>query len=97
MEVRFDATVLDAPHYFSGPHGRHEAFDVRRDDGSTMEVVDNVSIAPEIPVSPGDRVAIKGDEVTDDRTGRPLVHWTHHDPDGRHEDGYLVLRGRLYA
>lgn len=97
MEVRFAATVTSAPRYFTGPHGRHEAFDVRRDDGSAVEVVDNVDIAPPCPVAVGDRIAIKGELVRDDRNGGSLVHWTHHDPAHVHAGGYLVLGGVRYS
>jgi hypothetical protein len=47
-------------------------------------------------VSVGDRVEIRGEMVHD--PGRlPVVHWTHHDPAGRHPDGFIRWRGRLYA
>ena len=52
---------------------------MRADDGHRLEVVDNVSLAPRVPVTPGDRVSIQGVLVPDARRG-PLVHWTHHDP-----------------
>jgi hypothetical protein len=49
-----------------------------------------------VPVRPGDRVTVQGEEVHD--PGRPpIVHWTHHDPGHRHADGFIVLDGRTYA
>jgi hypothetical protein len=97
-EVLFGATVTDAPHYFYGSHthAMHEAFDVRSDDGHTLEIVDNVKLAPRVPVVAGDRIAVCGELVPDARRG-PLVHWTHHDPRGLHPDGYIELAGRRYA
>ena len=97
-EVAFGATVLDAPHYFYGTntHAIHEAFDVRADDGHRLEVVDNVALAPRVPVMPGDRIVVQGELVPAARRG-PLVHWTHHDPAHRHQDGFIALRGRVYA
>ena len=52
---------------------------VQRQPGTnTVEVVDNVSIAPRCPVAPGDSIEIRGELVHD--PGRlPVVHWTHHD------------------
>ena len=97
-EVAFGATVVTAPRFFYGyrSHSTHEAFDVRADDGHRLEVVDNVSLAPRVPVVPGDRIAVQG-ELVPKSTHGPLVHWTHHDPHHRHADGFIVLRGRVYA
>jgi hypothetical protein len=73
----------------------HEAFDVRSSAGR-LEVVDNVSIAPRCPVRTGDSIEVCGQMVHD--PGRqPVVHWTHHDPAGRHPGGFIRLDGRLYA
>ena len=97
-EVAFSGTVLNAPHFFYGTntHAMHEAFDVRSDDGHRVEVVDNVKLAPRVPVMPGDRVSILGELVPETNHG-PLVHWTHHDPAHVHPDGYIELNGRRYA
>ena len=98
MEVHFAATVTTAPHFFVGSrtHAEHEEFDCRTDAGATVRVIDNVALAPRVPVVPGDRVDVQGEEVHD--RGRPtIVHWTHHDPSHRHVDGFIVLNGRVYA
>ena len=95
--VDFTAVVTSPARFFYGTrtHCEHEAFNVQS-DGRRFEVVDNVSIAPPCPVRPGDRVEIRGELVHD--PGRlPVVHWTHHDPHHRHPDGFIRLRGRLYA
>lgn len=97
MWVDFTATVCSAPRFFYGSrtHCVHEAFDVASGSGK-LEVVDNVDIAPRCPVQVGDRVEICGEMVRD--PGRlPVVHWTHHDPAHRHPDGFIRLRGKLYA
>ncbi len=96
-EVTFDARVTSSPRFFLGSrtHCVHEAFDARTAAGS-VEIVDNVGIAPRVPVQPGDTIAVRGEMVHD--PGRlPVVHWTHHDPAGRHADGFIQLRGRVYA
>lgn len=98
VEVDFHATVTSPPRYFTGSftHARHEAFDCRTDDGFALEVVDNVDLAPPVPVGPGDRIAVHGELVHD--PGRaPLVHWTHHDPADRHPGGWIDFAGRRYA
>lgn len=98
VEVDFSGTVSSAPRYFMGTitHARHEAFDCRTDDGVSLEVVDNVDLAPPVPVGPGDRIAVRGELVVDPGRG-PLVHWTHHDPALRHPGGWIDLDGRRYA
>jgi hypothetical protein len=96
-EVTFGGRVLEAPRYFFGTHTRseHEAFAVQTAAGP-VQVIDNVGIAPRVPVQPGDRIEVRGEMVHD--PGRiPVVHWTHHDPQGRHPDGFIELRGRVYA
>jgi hypothetical protein len=97
-EVAFRATVITPARFFYGAntHAEHEAFEVRADDGHQVEIVDNVSLAPRVPVLPGDRIRVQGVLVPEARRG-PLVHWTHHDPAHRHLDGFIELRGRLYA
>ena len=96
-EVEFSGSVTTVPRFFYGArtHCEHEAFMLRTSSGP-VEVVDNVAIAPRIPVAPGDTVDVRGELVRDQ--GRPpVVHWTHHDPSGVHADGFIRLRGRVYA
>jgi hypothetical protein len=98
MQVRYSGTVLSQPRFFYSRHSHreHEQFDVRADDGSRFSVVDNVSIAPRVPVQPGDRVTVQG-ELVRAHVSPPIVHWTHHDPGGRHPGGFVSLDGRVYA
>jgi hypothetical protein len=97
-EVCLRAVVTTFPRFFYGSrtHAVHEAFKIRTAEGRTLEVVDNVHIAPRCPVTPGDRVTIKGEYVPNGSRG-PLLHWTHHDPGRVHTDGYIELNGRIYA
>jgi hypothetical protein len=97
-EVEFSATVTSAPHFFMGTttHARHEAFEVQTDDGHALEIVDNVDLAPTLPVGVGDRIAVHG-ELVDDPGRGPVVHYTHHDPSGRHEGGWIDFNGKRYA
>src|SRR5690242_11458129 len=86
-EVRFQALVTGMPRFFFGSrtHCEHEAFNASTTAGP-VEIVDNVAIAPRVPVQPGDRIEVQG-EIVHDRGRIPIVHWTHHDPDKRHQDG----------
>ena len=98
MEIRFSGTVTTPPRFFYGrrTHAEHEQFDCRSDDGRTLRVIDNVALAPTVPVTPGDRVTVQG-ELVHDRGQPPIVHWTHHDPAHRHADGWIAFGGRVYG
>ncbi|MGR4065686.1 MAG: DUF3465 domain-containing protein [Vulcanimicrobiaceae bacterium] len=96
-QVRFDATVTTAPREFYGSrtHAEHEAFDVQTSAGP-LEIVDNIGIAPPVPVAVGDRIEVAGEMVHD--PGRlPVVHWTHHDPTHRHAGGFIRFQGTVYS
>ncbi len=96
-QVDFTATVSGPPHFFYGrrSHAEHESFDVRSAAGP-IEIVDNVSLAPPVPVRDGDRVEVRG-EMVHDPGHIPVVHWTHHDPSGKHGGGFIRWQGRVYA
>ncbi|MBV9271402.1 MAG: DUF3465 domain-containing protein [Candidatus Eremiobacteraeota bacterium] len=96
-EVLFPATVASSPHYFVGSrtHAMHEAF-VANSSAGPVEIVDNVGLAPRVPVNAGDSILVKG-EMVHDKGRIPVVHWTHHDPSEHHEDGFIQFRGRVYA
>jgi hypothetical protein len=96
-QVDCQAVVASAPHFFQGSrsHRTHEAFYARTGCGP-VEVVDNVDIAPPCPVRTGDRIEICG-EMVHDRGRPPVIHWTHHDPSGRHAGGFIRLNGRTYS
>lgn len=58
----------------------------------TLRVEDNVDITGPIPLQRGDVVSLLGQLECDDN----VIHWTHHDPRGRHQSGYIKVNGRLY-
>ncbi len=96
-EVTFQAQVTSAPRFFVGSHTHawHEAFEVKTAAGP-VQIIDNVGLAPRIPVQPGDAITVRG-EMVHDPGKPPIVHWTHHDPQHQHPDGFIELQGRLYA
>lgn len=97
-EVTFSGTVTSNPIFFHSQRSglTHEAFDVRTPSGLQAEVVDNVDIGPRIPVHPGEPVTVRGEYVRD-AGATHIVHFTHHDPSGRHAGGFVDAGGRRYA
>ncbi|MFM6989189.1 MAG: DUF3465 domain-containing protein [Arenimonas sp.] len=74
---------------------RHQRFLLDTGAGHTVLVAHNIDLAPRIDgLRPGDTVGFKGEYVWNAKGG--VVHWTHHDPDGRHPGGWLLHQGRRY-
>jgi len=74
---------------------RHQRFVLELDSGQTLIVAHNIDLAPRIDdLEVGDRVAFFGEYEWNSRGG--VIHWTHHDPQGRHVGGWLEKDGRRY-
>lgn len=74
---------------------RHQRFILELASGRTVLVAHNIDLAPRIAsLHTGDTVGFFGEFETNDRGG--VIHWTHHDPQGRHPDGWLEHEGRRY-
>lgn len=74
---------------------RHQRFILELSSGQTLLVAHNIDLAPRIPMlSIGDTVRFNGEYEADPRGG--VIHWTHHDPRGRHVTGWLEHRGKRY-
>lgn len=74
---------------------RHQRFLLDTGYGHTVLVAHNIDIAPRITdLQPGDTVEFKGEYVWNAKGG--VLHWTHHDPNRRHPDGWLRHDGRTY-
>src|ERR1041385_6694273 len=79
-----------------GPDGAHERFVIRLDGGTQTLLIDhNIGIAPRVPVTNGAEITVHGEYVWNDQGG--LIHFTHHDPQHTHEDGYIILAGTRYS
>lgn len=73
---------------------RHQKFILRLPDDLTVLVSHNIDLSERIPVSLGDRLELRGQYEWSDRGG--VVHWTHHDPQGRRPGGWIRHRDRIY-
>ena len=57
-----------------------------------FRIEDNTDITGPIPLRRGEAIRFQGQfECNDD-----VIHWTHHDPAGRHIDGYIEADGKSY-
>jgi Protein of unknown function (DUF3465) len=74
---------------------RHQRFIVILASGQTLLIIHNIDIAPRVgSLEVGDTVFFKGEYEWNEQGG--LIHWTHHDPDGRHVPGWIKHNGRTY-
>lgn len=74
---------------------KHQRFIVQISSGQTVLIEHNTDIAPAVTnLQVGDPVGFRGEYVWNEKGG--LVHWTHHDPEGRHSAGWLKHRGRIF-
>ena len=74
---------------------RHQRFIVRLASGQTVLIAHNIDIAPRVDgLQEGDSVRFYGEYVWNEKGG--VVHWTHHDPEGKHVAGWLKHNGRTY-
>ncbi|OZB89933.1 MAG: hypothetical protein B7X41_00155 [Microbacterium sp. 14-71-5] len=75
---------------------RHQKFILTTPAGISILVARNSDIAPRLDgLATGDRVDFRGDYEWSEKGG--TVHWTHHDPSGRHEAGWLAWNGRTFS
>lgn len=73
----------------------HQRFIVRLDSGQTVLMTHNIDLAPRIDsLREGDTVAFFGEYVWNPKGG--VIHWTHHDPQGRHPAGWVRHDGQTY-
>ena len=74
---------------------RHQRFIVQVDSGQTLLIAHNIDIAARInSLKVGDRVEFVGEYEWNPKGG--VIHWTHHDPAGRHASGWIRHNGRVY-
>lgn len=74
---------------------RHQRFIIELNSGQTLLISHNIDIAPKIStLNIGDHINFYGEYEWNSKGG--VVHWTHHDSSGVHEDGWLNHAGKMY-
>lgn len=86
--------VVDAVLSDDNDGSRHQRFIVRLDSDQTLLVAHNIDLAERVPLAVRDQVTVRGQYEWNDRGG--VLHWTHHDPDGRRAGGWIDWNGQQY-
>lgn len=74
---------------------RHQRFIVRLSSGRTLLIAHNIDLAPRVPsIRVGDTVSFNGEYEWNDKGG--VIHWTHRDPQNRHQAGWIEHQGTRY-
>jgi hypothetical protein len=74
---------------------KHQRFILELASGQTLFISHNIDLAPRInALKIGDEIAFYGEYEWNSQGG--VVHWTHRDPQGRHEHGWLKHDGITY-
>lgn len=74
---------------------RHQRFIIALASGQTLLIAHNIDVASRVvSLAKGDSVEFSGVYEWNDEGG--VVHWTHHDPEGQHEAGWIKHNGTFY-
>jgi hypothetical protein len=74
---------------------RHQKFLITLESGHSLLISHNIDLAPRIDnLRKGDTVEFYGEYEWNNKGG--LIHWTHHDPKGKHPGGWIKHRGKVY-
>ena len=73
---------------------RHQKFLVKISDEQTLLFAHNIDLTSAIPLAVGDTIQFRGEYVYNPKGG--IVHWTHRDPQGKKEGGWIKHKGTTY-
>ncbi|WP_299203241.1 DUF3465 domain-containing protein [uncultured Amphritea sp.] len=74
---------------------RHQRFILQLSSGITILIAHNIDLAPRLnSLRTGDSVSFNGEYEWNNKGG--VVHWTHRDPRGLHQHGWLEHRAKRY-
>lgn len=73
----------------------HQRFILRLASGRTLLIAHNIELAPRVKgLVAGTEVKVHGEYEWNDKGG--VVHFTHKDPKGTHEAGWIEVAGKRY-
>lgn len=85
--IKLLADDLEAP--------RHQKFIIKVASDMTILVTHNIDLADRInSLKVGDNIQLYGQYEWNQRGG--IVHWTHHDPKGKRQAGWIQHQGKTY-
>ena len=74
---------------------RHQRFIIKLASGQTILVAHNIDLAPRIEeLEVEDLIEIYGEYEWNDKGG--VIHWTHHDPQNQHFDGWIKHKNKIF-
>jgi hypothetical protein len=73
---------------------RHQRFILRLPSGQTLRIAHNIDLSTRVPVQQNVLVKLHGQYEWSDKGG--TVHWTHRDPQQKHEAGWIEVAGRRF-
>ena len=74
---------------------QHQKFLLKISDNITILIAHNIDLALRVDdIQEGDVIEFKGEYIYTPKGG--TVHWTHKDPRGNHQPGYLKHNGKTY-
>ncbi|MDH3613551.1 MAG: DUF3465 domain-containing protein [Gammaproteobacteria bacterium] len=74
---------------------RHQRFILRLGSRQSLLIAHNIDLAQRVPLGLGDRLRFRGMYEWNELGG--LVHWTHHDPHGVEDGGWIRYRRKTYS
>lgn len=91
MEIGVEVTRLLAD---DNEGSRHQKFIAQSSSGHTILVSHNIDLADRAPIAVGAEIRLRGRYEWNDQGG--VIHWTHHDPRGKIEGGWIEVNGEIY-
>lgn len=74
---------------------KHQRFILKVSEKQTILIAHNIDLAPKInDLKVGDKVEFFGEYEWNSKGG--VVHWTHHDPKGKKQGGWLKHKDKVY-
>ncbi len=73
---------------------RIQVFAIELENGHKLYVHHDLDLAPSVPVKPGALIRLRGEYDWSPDGG--VIHWTHADPAGKRDGGWIEVQGRRY-